>query len=73
MFPLYRDALASLEGPGVVLADLTSIWLKLKERNRHLDLTGNGVNHSNDYGHRVYALALLVDPALISLRATSSR
>jgi acyl-CoA thioesterase-1 len=68
MFPLYRDALASLEGPGVILADLTSIWLRLMERKRHIDLTGNGVNHPNDYGHRVYAqaiLALLVDPALI--------
>jgi homoserine O-acetyltransferase len=71
MFPLYRDALASLEGPGVVLADLTSIWLRLMERKRHLDLTGNGVNHPNDYGHRVYAqaiLALLVDPSLIPRR-----
>jgi acyl-CoA thioesterase I len=76
MFPMYRDSLASLEGPGVVLADLTSIWLRLMERKRHLDLTGNGVNHPNDYGHRVYAqaiLALLVDPALIPLRATSGR
>jgi acyl-CoA thioesterase I len=38
------------------------------ERKRHIDLTGNGVNHPDDYGHRVYAqaiLALLVDPALI--------
>jgi lysophospholipase L1-like esterase len=76
MFPLYRDALASLEGPGVVLADLTSIWLRLIERKRHLDLTGNGVNHPNDYGHRVYAqaiLALLVDPDLIPRRAGSDR
>lgn len=30
-------------------------------------MTGNGVNHPCDYGHRLYAqaiLALLVDPAL---------
>ena len=66
MFPPYRDALASLEGPGVVLADLTSVWTRLTARKRHVDLTGNGVNHPDDYGHRVYAqavLALLVEPA----------
>ncbi len=30
-------------------------------------MTGNGVNHPSDYGHRLYAqsiLALLVDPKL---------
>ncbi len=76
MFPAYRDALAALEGPGIVLADMTSIWLRLMERKRHLDLTGNGVNHPNDYGHRVYAqaiLALLVDPALIPPAGGSNR
>jgi homoserine O-acetyltransferase len=76
MFPAYRDALASLEGPGVVLADLTSIWLRLIERKRHLDLTGNGVNHPNDYGHRVYAqaiLTLLIDPDLIPPAGRANR
>jgi lysophospholipase L1-like esterase len=68
MFPRYRDALASLEGPGVVLADLTAVWQKLLERKRFVDMTGNGVNHPNDYGHRLYAqaiLALLVPPDLV--------
>lgn len=66
MFPVYRDALKSLEGPGVVVADLTAIWQRLLERKRFVDLTGNGVNHPNDYGHRVYAqaiLTLLLPPA----------
>jgi acyl-CoA thioesterase I len=68
MFPWYRDALASLEGPCVVLADLTAAWPKLLERKRFVDMTGKGVNHPNDYGHRLYAqviLALLVDPVLV--------
>jgi acyl-CoA thioesterase I len=63
-FPLYRDALASLCGPGVVLADLTSMWQALLTRKTFYDLTGNGVNHPNDFGHRIYAqtlLALLID------------
>jgi lysophospholipase L1-like esterase len=59
MFPKYRDALAALEGPGVVLADLTAVWQRLLARKRHTDLTGNGVNHPNDFGHRVYAQAIL--------------
>lgn len=66
MFPRYRDALASLAGPGVALADLTELWQVLLTRKREVDLTGNGVNHPNDFGHRLYAqaiLALLIDPA----------
>ncbi len=66
MFAKYRDALASLTGPGVVLADLTSLWQELLKHKREVDLTGNGVNHPSDFGHRLYAqviLALLVEPA----------
>jgi acyl-CoA thioesterase-1 len=76
MFPKYRASLASLEGPGIAFADLTSVWLRVLERKRHTDLTGNGVNHPNDYGHRLYAqtiLALLVDPALINRTAKPGR
>lgn len=68
MFPKYRDALASLVGPGVAFVDMTAIWQRLLARKHHTSLTGNGVNHPNDHGHRVYAqaiLALLIDPAMI--------
>lgn len=64
-FPAYRDALASISGNGVVLADMTSIWGELLKRKSFHDLTGNGVNHPNDFGHRIYAqviLALLTEP-----------
>jgi hypothetical protein len=62
-FPLYRDALKELCGPGIVLADLTSVWEELLKRKSFYDLTGNGVNHPNDFGHAIYAqviTALLV-------------
>ena len=64
MFFRYRDELQSLCGPGIVLADLTSVWHELLQNKHDLDLTGNGLNHPNDYGHRLYAqvlLALLVE------------
>ncbi len=58
LFPEYRDALAKLCGPGVALADLTSIWTGFLELKQDWDQTGNGVNHPNDFGHRVYAQVL---------------
>ena len=63
-FVEYRDALAKLCGPGVALADLTSIWTGFLELKQDWDQTGNGVNHPNDFGHRVYAqvLATLLVP-----------
>ena len=65
-FPQYRDALSELRGPGIALADLTSVWETLLKEKRYWDLTGNGVNHPNDFGHRLYAqvlMSLLVPPA----------
>ena len=59
MFPKYRDALQSLCKEGVTLADLTSLWTEMLKRKRDCDLTGNGVNHPSDFGHRVYASAIL--------------
>lgn len=58
-FPAYRDALAALCGPGVVLADMTAVWTELLKRKTFWDVTGNGVNHPNDFGHRLYAQILL--------------
>ena len=45
--------------PGIALADLTSLWTEMLKRKRDGDLTGNGVNHPSDFGHRVYASAVL--------------
>ncbi len=59
VFPQYRDRLAELCGNGIVLADLTSIWTEFLKRKHDWDQTGNGVNHPNDFGHRVYAQTIL--------------
>jgi lysophospholipase L1-like esterase len=58
VFPQYRDGLASLCKDGIALADMTSVWTEFLEHKRDWDMTGNGVNHPNDFGHRVYAQVL---------------
>lgn len=51
----YRDALRRLETPTVAMADITTPWLTLLESKPFADLSGNNVNHPNDFGHRIYA------------------
>ena len=58
-FAEYRAALAALCGAGIVLADVTAMWTDLLTRKSVYDLTGNGVNHPNDFGHQVYAQVIL--------------
>lgn len=58
LFPQYRDALTELCEPGIAIADMTSLWTEFLKRKQDWDLTGNGVNHPNDFGHRVYAQVL---------------
>ncbi len=43
----------------VALADVHLLWQEIVKRKGFLALTGNGVNHPNDYGHRIYASVLL--------------
>ncbi|MEX0642862.1 MAG: SGNH/GDSL hydrolase family protein, partial [Pirellulales bacterium] len=49
-FSLNRDALAELCGPGVALADMTTIRAEMLKSKSYYDHTGNGVNHTNDFG-----------------------
>ncbi len=59
LYPRYRDELHSLCGEGVALADVTTVWNELVKRKNFASLTGNGVNHPNDFGHRIYAQVIL--------------
>jgi lysophospholipase L1-like esterase len=54
-----RDELLRLEATGVAVADVTSFWAELLKRKKLYDLTGNGLNHPNDFGHKVYAQVIL--------------
>jgi acyl-CoA thioesterase-1 len=58
-FPQYRDALADLCGDGIALADMTALWTDALRRKAEIDLSGNGLNHPNDFGHRLYAQTIL--------------
>lgn len=58
-FAGYQRALAEMCGPGVILADVTTLWTDLLTRKTPYDLTGNGINHPNDFGHRLYAQTVL--------------
>ena len=64
-FPIYRDQLKALEGPGCAFVDITAVWEELLKHKTYWDITGNGVNHPNDFGHRIYAemILLLLTPA----------
>ncbi len=51
----YRDALRGLTNERVALADVTTPWIELLRRKPFADLSGNHINHPNDFGHRLYA------------------
>jgi len=61
----YRDVMKSISGSGVGFVDMMAMHLALLEHKRYEDMTGNNVNHPNDFLIRVYAqsvCALLADP-----------
>ncbi|MNL53983.1 hypothetical protein D3C87_1772730 [compost metagenome] len=51
----YKAELQKLTGKGVVLADLTATHQELLKHKSYQDMTGNNVNHPNDYLVRWYA------------------
>jgi hypothetical protein len=59
LYPAYLDAVRALRRPGFAVADVTPPWTWIAGRKNYHDLTGNGVNHPNDFGHRLYAEAIL--------------
>lgn len=59
MFGRYRDELEGLVGEGVALVDMTAVWEDQLRSKEMFDLTGNGLNHPNDFGHRLYAQGVL--------------
>jgi lysophospholipase L1-like esterase len=54
----FAKALHSLESSYCAVADLHALWRQILEKKDYYDLTGNGVNHPNDYGHQLYCKVL---------------
>lgn len=57
--PLYRDELLALEGEGVAVADIYGAYVTLIQNKRYADMTGNNINHPNDFLCRLYAQIML--------------
>lgn len=51
----YLEPLNSLEKEGCAVADITSMHTYLLTRKSYIDMTGNHVNHPNDFLVRLYA------------------
>ena len=59
LYPAYAAAMQTLTAPGCAIANVGTVWTALLERKGVLDLSGNGLNHPNDFGHRIYADVIL--------------
>jgi acyl-CoA thioesterase I len=59
LYPAYATALRDLADPGCALADVTTLWSAVAARKPYLCLSGNGLNHPNDFGHQLYADVIL--------------
>lgn len=55
----YIDVLKEINVPNVALVDMTSTHLALLKRKEFKDMTGNNINHPNDYLIRIYAHMIL--------------
>ncbi len=59
--PQYTEELRKLadQYDGVVMANMTEIHRHILTRKNYRDITGNNVNHPNDFISRMYAQVLL--------------
>ncbi|AHF88980.1 lipolytic protein G-D-S-L family [Opitutaceae bacterium TAV5] len=55
----YHEHLKKLADARIAFCDVFTPWNHLVARKGFLSVTGNGVNHPNDYGHRLYADILI--------------
>ena len=54
----YSDALKSITSRGIVLADVQSVYKEILKHKRYIDVTGNLLDHPNDFIYAVYAQVL---------------
>lgn len=57
--PAYLEALRAMTGEGIALADMTTLHESMLTRKSYRDMTGNNINHCNDFLARAYAQVIL--------------
>ena len=55
----YEPVILGMEKEGVAVANVTEVHRHLMTMKRYWDMTGNNVNHPNDFLARLYAQTLL--------------
>lgn len=53
--PDFKKVLKELTGPGIALVDMTAVHSELLKYKSYQDMTGNNINHPNDFLIRWYA------------------
>ncbi|MBQ7995666.1 MAG: SGNH/GDSL hydrolase family protein [Bacilli bacterium] len=55
----YINVYKTIEDDSIALCDITSIQKDILKRKKYKDMTGNNINHPNDFFARVYAQSIL--------------
>lgn len=50
----YIDGLRMLEEDGITVVNMTEVFTWLLDRKRYCEISGNNLNHPNDFGYRFY-------------------
>jgi hypothetical protein len=59
LFITQGNSILAMEAAGIGVADVGKQWRAIEDRKGFVSMSGNGVNHPNDYGHRLYAKVVL--------------
>ena len=51
----YKNGLQDLVGNGVAMMNMTDVFLELVKKKRYCEISGNNLNHPNDFGYKFYA------------------
>ena len=50
----YKNGLRNLVGNGVAMINMTDVFLELVKKKRYCEISGNNLNHPNDFGYKFY-------------------
>jgi cephalosporin-C deacetylase-like acetyl esterase len=50
----YKKGLQSLVSDGIAMINMTDVFLELLKKKRYCEISGNNLNHPNDFGYKFY-------------------